>query len=201
MPSAVYATVQQVRDFGIAATDASDAVVSDALATASRWVDNQTDQRLFGFGAPVVGATVTLRDVSGPVATLPAPLSAVTAVLVNVTVQTDLTAWVVEGVDNRLLRFAPNGFSTQIGGRLGARVGGYAASLTVTGTWGYPTVTAAASKASWLYAAHQLVTEPTFQQTTSERIGNYSSTAAGMTLEDLALQALADGGYLTAVLA
>jgi hypothetical protein len=203
MPSsAVYATVAQVRSFGVSAADAADAVVSDALASASRWVDGVTQQQQFGFGAPVA-ASLTLREVSGPVVALPAPVSAITAVTVNSTVQADLAAWVVEGVDGRLLRFAPSGFTSRIGGRSGSMMSGYAASLTIAGTWGYPTVPGLVSKACWLYAAYQLVTAPTFRQLTAERIGQemYQYALAGDTLADLALQALCDGGFLSAVLA
>lgn len=206
MPTAVYATLQQVRDFGVSTSDASDAVVTDALVTGSRWVEEMTEQEDFGFGAPVVGATVTLWEVTGPMISLPAPLSAITAVLTNGSDHTggDLTPFVVGGVDNRILRYAPNGFLSQIGGRTGARVGGYAASLTITGTWGYPTVTGLISKAAWLYAAYQVLTPAVWERIQSEHMGNYSvsyATGAGTTLEDMAIQALLDGGFLTAVLA
>lgn len=206
MPSAVYATLQQVRDFGVLASDASDAVVTDALATASRWVEEMTEQEDFGFGAPTVGATVTLWEVTGPLIALPAPLAAITAVLTNGTDQTngDLTPFVVGGQDNRLLRYAPNGFLSQIGGRTGARSSGYAASLAITGTWGYPTITGLLAKATWLYGAYQVLTPPVWERIQQEHMGNYSvsyAVGAGTTLEDLAVQALLDGGFLSAVLA
>lgn len=206
MPSPVYTTVQQVRDFGVSAADVPDARVSDALATASRWVDEMTEQETFGFGAPVVGATVMLWEVSGPVISLPAPLTAITGVLTNGVDQTggDFTPWVVGGGDSRLLRYAPNGLLSQIGGRVGSRVSGYAASLAITGTWGYPTVSPLVSKAAWLYAAFQVLTPAVWERIQAEHMGNYSvsyAVGAGTTLEDAAIQALVDGGFLTTVLA
>lgn len=204
MPAtAVYATIAQVRSFGVDVSAAPDAMVTDALATASRWVDDRTDQRRFGFGAPVVGASVTVRNAVGPVVALPAPLSAITAVTVNGVAQTDLTAWAVEGGDSRLLVFAPNGFEQRIPTMFQGSSWGLAPVLVPTGTWGYPDVPGLVSKATWLYATYQLVTDPTFQQATSERMGAYATStgANAVSLADLAMDALRDGGLFTAVLA
>lgn len=198
MPASVYGSVQQVEALGV---DAVSADIVDALATSSRWVDAVTDQRRFGFGAPAV-ATVTVRDAAGPTVALEVPLALVTAVLVNGVAQTDLTGWLVEGVDSRLLVFAPNGIRQPITRGILGGSWGAAPTLTVTGTWGYPDIPALVARASVLYAAHQLGVSPTFGQVSRETMGAVSfSYDMGATLADLAVQALADGGYLTAIAA
>lgn len=73
-----YATIQDVRDFGVSTTDASDARVTRALARATATIDDFTG-RVFGVAET---KTLAIDGVYSGMVPLPAPFSTITAVKV-----------------------------------------------------------------------------------------------------------------------
>lgn len=185
----LYASLPDVRALGITAELASDDRVNDAIADASRWVDYKTGQTTYGFANARV-ATETIRDATGELAVLPAPLANITAITPEGGSALAATAYTLDSP--RLLRWLSSWS---------------ARSVAITGTWGYASTPALVRQATALYAAHLIMTDPTTEGIKSEQIGNYSRTLAGSesgetaSLYDLAVRALKDGGYIDVVFA
>src|SRR4051794_28316917 len=74
-----YATLLDVRTYGIAATSAEDDLVQDRLSIASRIVDDYTGTSF----AAAAARTVTVQDVRIPLLPLPTPFSTITEVTIN----------------------------------------------------------------------------------------------------------------------
>lgn len=185
----LYANLGDVRDTGITAEMADDARVNGAIADASRWVDKKTGQTTYGFSQAQV-ATETIRDATGELLVLPAPLANITAVTPEGGTALDVAAYTLDSP--RILRWLRSWS---------------ARSVAITGTWGYSSVPVLIRQATALYAAHLIMTDPSSDGLKTEQIGNYSRTLAGgeagdtVSLYDLAVRALTDGGYIDLVLA
>ena len=74
-----YATIADIRNFGVAVTEAYDATVTTYLNIASRLVDDYCGQTF----DPSASVTRTFNDVRNPIIPLPFGTTAVTAVTVN----------------------------------------------------------------------------------------------------------------------
>lgn len=184
-----YAILADVRSLGITAELAGDARVNEAIADASRWVEAKTGQTTYGFAQARV-ATETIRDATGELLVLPAPLANITAVTPEGGSALDAAAYTLDSP--RILRWL-RPWSAR--------------SVAITGTWGYTSVPALIRQATALYAAHLIMTDPSIDGIKAEQIGNYSRTLAGdetgqtVGLYDQAVRALMDGGYIDVVFA
>lgn len=182
----LYANLGDVRAAGITAELADDDRVNDAIADASRWVDAKTGQITYGFSRARV-ATETIRDATGELLVLPAPLANITAVTPEGGSALDAAAYTLDSP--RILRWLRHWS---------------ARSVAITGTWGYSGVPALIRQSTALYAAHLIMTDPTNEGIGEEQIGNYRYSLnddARPSLYARAVEALKDGGYIDLVFA
>lgn len=140
----LYASVADLREFGnINLAQADSAQAGSALLVASRWADEETNQRKYGFTTSVVGAQEVVQAPLGPVLGLPeylVDINAVTQITVEQVV-IDPTTYEVDTRSAVLLRFG----------------GSWWGRCIITATWGWSYVPVAVKRATALYAAGLVV--------------------------------------------
>jgi hypothetical protein len=150
-----YATVDDVRAFPGVPSTLTDDQINDALELAVEVIDDYTGTF---FGEPQA-TTILINDVRRPILPLPTPFSDVTAVSVNGTAL-DTTQWIVEDWGLRLYESGyldPDGFPRWAVNDLPVGLaydwGPHGVQVSVTGTFGWPTVPAKVKRAAVLLAA------------------------------------------------
>lgn len=145
-----YASIADLRNFGLSVIQRKDDLAADDLVVASRLIDDVTGTQFYQ-----AQQSVTVYDVRLPIVSLPLPFQDVTAVTVDGRA-ISATAYTVTPTGLRVYTspyIDVDGFPTKVYSSVRAFRNPYGANVVVTGTFGYATVPDVVRRAATILAA------------------------------------------------